>query len=1256
MKRIVVLCSLLLSCASLLALPSFDPFADATASGGSSYANGAVLWGQTNAAGEIWWGLNNTGTGPAVVMTNINLTYPGLPASSGNGVLIKSSSAAGPSAGINIGAHAAATSNTLYYSCLIKLPDIGTLSTTFGAFCMAFNNTTRTANGSGAATPVDDHGILFILKTNTSPTPQYLLGVGKSTGGTFTTRIFDFNTYLGTNDTVFVVVEYEIVGGPTSGTDDICRLWINPSSSTFATTSYPTPNATTATATATEPDAITLNSFMVMNRNSSLPTTMIMDELRLGTTWAYVTGGSEFTLQPTSAQSPALGSTVNISAIAKSSDGTTPIYKWKRNGVNLTDGSQAGGSTVAGSATTNLTITAVGGNDSGTYTCMASNTVYGVSSSSSVLVVADPYIVTQPVAAQALQPGATANMSVSVLGTPPVTYQWNNHSGALTDNGHFVGSTTSNLSVVNISFGDADSYYCVITSGVGTATTANSVLTISDPAFTVPPVSTTNLFGTNAYFTVGVTGTGPFTYRWQRNFQDLTDGTSTSGTGSIISGSGTSALTISGIAFADDASFSVNVTNSVGGSSIGQPVTLTVVDPIITMQPTNVSIVAGSQASFTVGVAGSQPNGFPIFYQWRKGSTKLSNGANISGSTTTNLTIINAQASDAGSYNLQVNGADGTTNFSSNAILSITVPVSIVSPPLNRTQRVGENTAFAVGAAGSGLTYSWTKDGGSVISTNFSVVVNNIQLSDSGTYQVVVGGTVGSATSSATLTVVTNMIHLSTNRLVISRVGDGAQILNRSTISPLGNTLYIDQYDTNGNYYASTMIPNNLASNSQALIVDGQDTTSGAVGLIESVLGVSPNNRYLGFGGYNVTWPYTSNALDAATSANAPRCGGVINGLGYYAMTWRSTNAFNGSPIRGCMPDSTGNNFWVANGTGVHYVSGSANVTMNNSNAVSNDRLIQGFTNTTTHTYDLYVCSASTTNSGLYKFPGTAITATNFTVLFTNAGVNLNNEFAISPDGLTAYIAQGGINANTGSLARFDNSGGTWLNSYNFTVPSRSVLVDWSGFTGGGVNGAGAVLYVTTAETNNNRLLSITDNNSSSPTNLLATAGTNTLFRSVRFGVPADPPSIGAQPVTQSVTSGSGATLSVTPSGSAPFTFQWYFGGNPISGATNSSLSFSSVQLTNAGSYFVVVSNELNSATSSTAVLTVLSQPSLSISSAGTNVVLSWLAVYTNFTLQGLVDLTTTNWTTAGTPTVVGANNQVTNPNAGVSKFYRLKH
>lgn len=88
-------------------------------------------------------------------------------------------------------------------------------------------------------------------------------------------------------------------------------------------------------------------------------------------------------------------------------------------------------------------------------------------------------------------------------------------------------------------------------------------------------------------------------------------------------------------------------------------------------------------------------------------------------------------------------------------------------------------------------------------------------------------------------------------------------------------------------------------------------------------------------------------------------------------------------------------------------------------------------------------------------------------------------------------------------------------------------------------------------------------------------------------------PTIGQQPVSQSVPAGSSVTFEVRASGDQPLNYQWQRNGVDITGATTSTYTIGSVAGTDDGVQFrAVMSNSLGSVTSSSAILTVLANNS----------------------------------------------------------------
>ena len=199
----------------------------------------------------------------------------------------------------------------------------------------------------------------------------------------------------------------------------------------------------------------------------------------------------------------------------------------------------------------------------------------------------------------------------------------------------------------------------------------------------------------------------------------------------------------------------------------------------------------------------------------------------------------------------------------------------------------------------------------------------------------------------------------------------------------------------------------------------------------------------------------------------------------------------------------------------------------------------------------------------------------------------------ILPSGSVSTLAglagsSGGADG-TGSAARFDSpsdvavdlSGNVYVaDTDNFTVrkvvPSTGAVTTLAGLAGtsGSADGLGSAV----------RFFHPAGIAVDSSSNLYVADTSN---HTVRVGLLAIAPAIQTQPQSQTVTAGSAVQFSVTASGHPAMTYQWYFNGTAISGATGNIYSLSSAQSGNAGDYTVVVSNVMGSVTSNQATLTV---------------------------------------------------------------------
>ncbi len=406
-------------------------------------------------------------------------------------------------------------------------------------------------------------------------------------------------------------------------------------------------------------------------------------------------------------------------------------------------------SPLAGQTNSWLMVQSIQPGQAGNYQFTASNN-YGSVTSQVTAVIESPGILNQPISQSSLA-GGTIAFSATAAGSGTLFYQWYFNGSPLADDGRVNGSTTTNLTISNVQSNDIGSYELVVTNSYGSATSQAATFTLLLPAnITSQPVSTSVVLSNNAAFSAAAGGTAPLLYQWFSNGSPLTDG-------GPISGSSTTNLSIANVQTNDGGLYQLIVTNNYGVST-SSVVTLTVLLPaIITSQPTNLSVVLSSNAVFSASAIGDAP----LNYQWYFNGTPLTDGGQVSGSTTTNLTIANIQTNNAGPYQLIVTNNYGSAT-SAVANLTELFPATITSQPTNRIATASSNASFTVAAAGTApLNYQWYF-GGTVLTnggrisgaTSANLAISNTQTNDSGAYQAIVTNDYGSATSSvATLTV-----------------------------------------------------------------------------------------------------------------------------------------------------------------------------------------------------------------------------------------------------------------------------------------------------------------------------------------------------------------------------------------------------------------------------------------------------------------------------------------------------------------------
>jgi hypothetical protein len=121
------------------------------------------------------------------------------------------------------------------------------------------------------------------------------------------------------------------------------------------------------------------------------------------------------------------------------------------------------------------------------------------------------------------------------------------------------------------------------------------------------------------------------------------------------------------------------------------------------------------------------------------------------------------------------------------------------------------------------------------------------------------------------------------------------------------------------------------------------------------------------------------------------------------------------------------------------------------------------------------------------------------------------------------------------------------------------------------------------------------------------------------YGIPggARLPTISSITGNQSVMLGSTALFTVSASGTPPLSYQWRRNGISVAGATGSTLTFSAVQLSDAGSYSVVVTNPAGSVTGGPSLLTVTVPPPTLVAQPASRTVVAGASVSFSVSASG---------------------------------------
>ena len=710
--------------------------------------------------------------------------------------------------------------------------------------------------------------------------------------------------------------------------------------------------------------------------------------------------------------------------------------------------------------------------------------------------------------------------------------------------------------------------------------------------------------------------------------------------------------------------------------------------PQITGQPASQLVYAGETVVLSIAVAGASP----FSYQWQKNGTNLLDGGNLSGSTSRFLTLTNVTTNNAGTYSVLVNSPAGSTNSATAILQVLSSPPMLVLTPTNQAPNACATVSFNVAAVGNQpLSFRWQKNGVNLTdtcnlsgSTSTSLVISNVTEADNGTYTVTVTNPLGATNASALLTLVPKTASC-TSLTTRHWFGGGADGGPPNGLAPGTNGLLygttqfggawnlgtVFSLDTNGVFTTLASFAGSNGANPYAAPVQGADgyfygTTfqggdynQGTVFVMAADGTLTTRYSFTGTGdGANPSAALVQGgdgAFYGTTAAGGASGYGSVfrfTASGPFS-TFTNLHSFTGgldgkSPASALVQGADGNFYGLTASGGT---SGKGNCfTITPAGALTTLHSFTGGNDGSSPAGALVLDSdgnfyGTATMSGLGQrgtvfrlTPNGALTTIHpFGDLILKDGVYPLGGVTQSSDGNLYGTTYADYLGGYGTVFRVSPDSGTFATLLYFdgcddgSHPQAALLEDPAGN-----------LYGTT------------------PAGGPCQTSLGTLFR-LSLGCS---PQITDQPASQAVVVGTTVQFSVAVSGARPFSYHWQRNGTNlldagnVFGATNRSLTLTSVSLANAGTYSANLSNSLGSAASTAAHLTVVYPPVfLSAVRSNCTLALTWSTMPgQRYRLQYKSSIATTNWTYLGSsvfPTsnaVTAADNVCTN----TQRFYRV--
>ncbi len=292
-------------------------------------------------------------------------------------------------------------------------------------------------------------------------------------------------------------------------------------------------------------------------------------------------------------------------------------------------------------------------------------------------------VVTQNPSSTTVAPGAPASFVAAAGGNPTPTVQWQQSTDGGATFTNLAGATSNTLSFTAAASQNGYQYRAIFTNSVSSATTSAAILTVQTaqaaPVVTQNPASTTVAPGATASFVAAASGNPTPTVQWQQ---------STDGGATFTNIAGATFNTLSFTASASQNGYQYravfsNTINSVTNTATTTAAILTVQAatsgaPVITQNPSSLTVAPGATASFSAAATG---NPTPTV-QWQLSTDGGATFTNIPGATSTTLSFPASLSQNGNQYRAVFSSTANTvtnTATTSSATLNITASPTLRS-------------------------------------------------------------------------------------------------------------------------------------------------------------------------------------------------------------------------------------------------------------------------------------------------------------------------------------------------------------------------------------------------------------------------------------------------------------------------------------------------------------------------------------------------------------------------------------------------